>query len=539
MNARSILLVCSLLVSAAAAQSTASTEQAPAIDPAGREGTLFICGGGGLPDDVYDRFVALAGGADGEILIVPTASSRADTDEGRARALRRWQETHPDASFTLLHTRDRAEADSEAFCAPFRDATAVWFGGGSQQRIADAYVGTRVEREIYALLERGGVVGGSSAGAAIQSRVMIARGKNPPVLSEGLDLLPGAIVDQHFLARERLPRLLQALEDRRGLFGLGVDEGTAVVVRGRDLRVFGRSAALLVLPRAGDKEPRIERLRAGGRADLITWQRAARQRARGAWPPPAFAAPAVANGAVMLGGGGRMPRAVFARFLALAGGAGKARIVVAPTAMPRSTPPRPDPVAALLRRMGAARVTVLDPRHPDEVDREHVEMLDEATGVWFGGGRQWRTVDAFEGTPVVAAFHRVLKRGGVIAGSSAGATIQGELLVRGNPLGNADMWCEGYDRGFAFLPGCAVDQHFLARRRLKDLQAVVERCPQVVGLGVDEATCAVVTGSQLEVLGASKVCVLDARDRRLEAAQPIWLEPGDRWDLVAATRLTK
>ena len=119
------------------------------------------------------------------------------------------------------------------------------------------------------------------------------------------------------------------------------------------------------------------------------------------------------------------------------------------------------------------------------------------------------------------------------------AGAEGELLVRGNPLGNTDMWCEGYDRGFAFLPGCAVDQHFLARRRLKDLQAVVDRCPQVVGLGVDEATCAVVTGSQLEVLGASKVCVLDARSPGLQTAQPVWLEPGDRWDLVAAKRLAK
>lgn len=164
-------------------------------------------------------------------------------------------------------------------------------------------------------------------------------------------------------------------------------------------------------------------------------------------------------------------------------------------------------------------------------------MLDRATGVWFGGGRQWRTVDAFEGTPVVAAFQRVLDRGGVIAGSSAGATIQGEFLVRGNPLGNADMWCEGYDRGFAFLPGCAVDQHFVARARLGDLQAVVAQLPQVLGIGVDEGACAVIAGSSLEVIGSSKVAILDAR--RGDGSTPLaptWLAPGDRWDLVLGQR---
>ena len=191
----------------------------------------------------------------------------------------------------------------------------------------------------------------------------------------------------------------------------------------------------------------------------------------------------------------------------------------------------------MLRRMGVTDVAVLEPRHPGEVTEAHVAMLDRATGVWFGGGRQWRTVDAFEGTPVVAAFHGVLARGGVIAGSSAGATIQGEFLVRGNPLGNTDMWCEGYDRGFAFLPGCAVDQHFLARARVKDLQEVIGLCPQVIGIGVDEGTCALVTGSTLEVLGSSKVGVVDIRNGRGFLIPPAWLEPGERWDLRAAKKL--
>ena len=518
----------------------AGAQQADAphsIDPRGCGGARVIAGGGALPPEVLAAFVALAGGPRAEVVLVPTASASADRAEARARLLARWQDDFPDASFSILHTRDRAEADKASFCAPLETATAVWFGGGAQQRIADAYVGTRVERELAALTARGGAVGGSSAGAAVQSRVMIARGAASPELSTGFDLLPGAIVDQHFLARGRMPRLVAALDARAGRFGLGVDEGTAVVVRGRDLRVVGRSQALLLLPASEGKPQRVQRLRDGDRADLVTWQRAAQQRAKGPWPPATLPAPRVTRGTVMLGGGGGMPRAVFERFVERAGGADAARIVVAPTATPRRPGDRQDRVAELLRSMGVADVVVLEPRHPREVTEAHVAMLDRATGVWFGGGRQWRTVDAFDGTPIVAAFRRVLERGGVVAGSSAGASIQGELLVRGNPLGNADMWCEGYDRGFALLPGCAVDQHFVARRRLPDLQAVIARFPQVLGVGVDEGTCAVVSDSVLEVLGRSKVAIVDARLREGQGPiQPNWIQAGERWDLVRGQR---
>ena len=153
--------------------------------------------------------------------------------------------------------------------------------------------------------------------------------------------------------------------------------------------------------------------------------------------------------------------------------------------------------------------------------------------MWFGGGRQWRLCDAYDGSPAVAAFHGVLERGGVVGGSSAGATIQGDHLVRGNPLGNTDMWCEGYDRGFGFLRGVAIDQHFLVRRRMGDLTALVERFPQVVGIGIDEGTAAVVTGDQLEVLGDSKVVLLARRPG--QPLEPVLLEPGQRVTLPAPT----
>lgn len=518
------LFGCPLLVGQAPGAAPDTT-----VDPAGVAGACLLGGGGTLPDAIYARFVELAGGAAARIVLIPTASGRADDAQGRDATLRRWQQDHPDAHFELLHTRDRATADSEQFTAPLRAATGVWFGGGAQERLAQAYVGTRVERELAALLGRGGVVGGSSAGTAIQTQTMIQEGRDPPVLAQGFDLVPLAIADQHFLRRQRLPRLLQALTMAPGHFGLGIDEGTAVLVRGRSLEVLGNSKALLVLAAVNGRAERIVELAAGGHADLVAWQRAARERADAAWPPAEPVEPKVANGALVLVGGGDLPAVVVARFVALAGGADRARVVLVPSAAPPLGRGR-DPFARRLTEAGVTDLRTVDCARPGELTAEHLAALDRATAVWFGGGRQWRLVDAFEGTPFVAACRRVLARGGVIGGSSAGATIQGDFLVRGNPLDNAEVWCEGYDRGFGFLPGCAVDQHFVARNRTEDLQRLIAALPQLIGIGIDEGTAAIVQGSTLEVLGASRLAVFDAR-RGLPVA-PRWLAAGERWDLA-------
>ena len=98
-------------------------------------------------------------------------------------------------------------------------------------------------------------------------------------------------------------------------------------------------------------------------------------------------------------------------------------------------------------------------------------------------------------------FHDVLRRGGVIGGSSAGATILGEFLVRGHPLGNTVMMAEGYERGFALLPGAAIDQHFSQRERQPDLLPVIRRHPGMLGIGIDEGTAIVVTGTKVDVIG--------------------------------------
>ena len=510
-----------------------------AIDPAGVTGTRILAGGGKLPESITKRFVELAGGPQAVIALVPTASRRADSAESRQSLLQRWQEQHPETEFLVLHTRSREAADTDAFCAPLRRASGVWFGGGQQQRLADTYVGTKVDEELMAMLARGGVVAGSSAGAAIQTQTMIARGNPEPEISRGLDLVPLGIADQHFRQRDRQPRLLAALAAHPDHFGMGIDEGTAVEVRGRRLSVLGTNRVTLALAAGGGRPQRVVELRPGQVADLVTWQRRAHQRQQPAWPPQTMAPAKVAKGSLMIVGGGRLTRSIIRRFVDLAGGQ-EARVVVVTSASGQiPTPGQPAAIERALTAAGVQHLRTISCLHPRDIEPKDRQAVAEATAIWFGGGRQWRLCDAFENTGMVEAFAAVLERGGVIGGSSAGATIQGEFLVRGNPLGNRQEWCPGYDRGFGFLPGCAIDQHFVARNRMADLQGLITKLPQLIGLGIDEATAALVQGSTLEVIGRSKVAVYDVRqangDDRAQP-EPNWLMPGDRWDLVTGQR---
>lgn len=145
-----------------------------------------------------------------------------------------------------MHTRDPEQANDPEFISPLLTATAVWISGGQQSRLATSYAGTRVEIELVKLLERGGVIGGTSAGAAIMSPVMIASGRDEPRIIKGLSLFTGTIVDQHFLKRSRMNRLIQAVSAHPDLIGVGIDEGTALVVQGQSCQVLGDSYVVLV-----------------------------------------------------------------------------------------------------------------------------------------------------------------------------------------------------------------------------------------------------------------------------------------------------
>ncbi len=523
-------------------------EAVPYLDPAGLKGPLVIAGGGELPHEILERFVKLAGGEKALLVIIPTASEQADKqlsrDAERAKLFEPWAKLGVER-IHILHTRSHDKANSAEFVAPLRHATGVWIEGGQQSRLADAYLSTEVERELYALSDRGGVIGGTSAGAAIMSRVMIEGGNPEPRLAAGLDILPGTILDQHFLARGRKPRLITALAKSPGLVGLGIDEETALIVSGRKLEVLGKSSVTVMFAAAEHQDRSVREivLKTGSSHDYTMLRRAALARTQPAFPPREVPASKLEKGSLVIVGGGGMPADITAKFIELAGGP-EAPIVVLPTANP--------PVAddgksqrregSFFERAGAKHVTILPQRTREEVESpEFAEALKNAKGVWFGGGRQWRFIDCYAGTKAEQLIRDVLARGGVIGGSSAGATIQGDFLVRGSVLGNEEMMAEGYERGLAYLPGSAIDQHFTQRKRFPDMTAVMKRHPQILGIGIDEATAVVVQGETAQIMGAGTAHFYDYRNRAAtstDALDYIAVKAGEKFDLVKREKIS-
>jgi cyanophycinase len=165
---------------------------------------------------------------------------------------------------------------------------------------------------------------------------------------------------------------------------------------------------------------------------------------------------------------------------------------------------------------------------------EFVKDLREATAVWFDGGRQWNIVDSYAGTLAYKEFHKVLERGGVIGGSSAGATIQGEYLVRGDTSGPNVMMTEEptHQEAFKFLRRSAIDQHINARNRWDDLIPVIQKYPNLLGIGLSESTAIVVTGDAFEVMGKWKVAVHDNARQYQPWEKPYYvLSPGDVYNM--------
>ncbi len=235
------------------------------------DGTLLICGGGTLPDSIRDRFVELAGGREARIVVIPTAAGPQNSMARGELSLVPWKSRRV-RSLQLLHAQDKSDVSNPEFVRPLEGATGVWINGGSQSWLSLYYAGTAVEKQLQALLDRGGVIGGTSAGAAIMSRVMIARGRDRAEIERGFDLLPGVVIDQHFLKRNRMTRLAGAVEMHPDLIGLGIDEGTAVEVdvRHHSLSVLGASYAVACVPEDDPKGPRIhtDYLKSGDKADL-------------------------------------------------------------------------------------------------------------------------------------------------------------------------------------------------------------------------------------------------------------------------------
>ena len=249
-----------------------------------------------------------------------------------------------------------------------------------------------------------------------------------------------------------------------------------------------------------------------------------------------FAMPLIAQGKLIVTSGGGAADALFRKLIGP-----DPRVVLIPTAAsslrsesgviwdPDKLERRAEFQQEMLKRFGLKEITILHTRNRKTADSEaFVSPLRTANAVWISSGNAGRLANTYAGTRMVAELKALIGRGGIVAGESAGAIIQGSYIVRGNP-DKPVLMVDGHSTGFALLEHVAINPHLSSAKRENELVSVIDRYPRLLGLGIDDDTGLVVSGAIAEVFGAGRVAVYD--NRRHDERWYYWLKPGDRLNL--------
>jgi cyanophycinase len=210
----------------------------------GPEKGYLVIAGGGIDKPLLEKFISLLGDKQAKIVIITTADEDEMQNKNFYNNVKRRFTDAGAKNIEVLHTRDTAVANSDKFLEPIKEAKGVWFTGGRQWRLVDAYFNTKVLKELNSLLDRGGVIGGNSAGATVQGS-FLARGDSKSNLiidgdhKEGFGFLKNSAIDQHLLIRNRQFDMFELRKKYPDLLGIGIDEKTAIIVHQNELEVIG------------------------------------------------------------------------------------------------------------------------------------------------------------------------------------------------------------------------------------------------------------------------------------------------------------
>lgn len=402
----------------------------------------------------------------------------------------------------------------------------------------------KLKPQLDQFLSQGRTLVVDRAVATLLGKVVLS--KTPPTGDEaGLNLFPDSILLCDFdETGESQADLLKAVTGHPRTVGIGIKRGVMLMLSGRKVTCHGSGRATFVLAGRDNGLPRIETLSPAGTRrqapqeallDLTEWRRDAIDRTLEPFPPDQIETPFVDNGTLVIVGGGGLPPGLMSRFVELAGGKENARLVYVPCSEEIDVSTDQE-IVRNWKKMGVEHATSIHTKNRQiaNSDDEFLAPLKDATGIWFGGGRQWNLADSYYGTKAHRMMKEVLQRGGVVGGSSAGASIQARYLARATPIGNFNIMAPGYERGgLGFIGGVAIDQHFTQRKRHKDLTQLISRYPQLLGIGLDETTAIVVQKSKAEVVGNGKVFFYDSQ-RPVIADEPdyVALPNGSSYDLA-------
>lgn len=479
-------------------------------------GTVILGGGGQLPEDAVKLFLATASQEDAgavAILFADNASTPELDDSLQALDMRQ----------VVVAGSDNLSADD---VQAIESAEAIWFDGPKANETGRIGECERIFSAAIRAVENGAMVCANGSIGEFLGKYQASSLADPPVIVESSELIPDVVISTAYSDAEDRNRLLASLALHPRCVGIGIEENTAIVLRKRKIRVVGDGSATFCLMANEQKPLRIQHLKQPKSrrsnpyesiVDLTAWRRDAIERTVEPFPPQVPPEPNVAEGTLIIVGGGGMPRGLMEKMVALAGGP-EARMVYVPCSE-RDEIKGSQRTVETWKKMGVKSATFIHTKDRIKAnsDEEFLAPLRDATGIWFGGGRQWNFSDSYYGTRAHKLMKDVLSRGGVIGGSSAGASIQARYMCRANPVANFDIMAPGYERGLGFIGGVAIDQHFSQRGRQKDMTQLVDRYPQLLGIGIDESTAIIVADSRAEVVGKGNVHFYDRN-------QPV--EPG-------------
>jgi len=404
----------------------------------------------------------------------------------------------------------------------------------------------RIEKYLFNVLRNGGSVFVCGSHAGLVGHRFISKSTDRELrIERGMNLLPDCMLQMEFPpTHEAEESFLSNLSHHPKCVGVGLEAGTWMLLQNRKIRVVGDGFGKFLLapgtyPSARvhsirDTVPKVKELDKV-LVDLTQWRREAIDRTLPLFPPKDTVQPIVKNGHLLIVGGGGLPAGLMDRFVELAGGIDNAKLVYVPCEEDDQVAEKHSTVE-MWKRMGVKNATYIHTKDRNQAneDDSFLKPLVSATGIWFGGGRQWNLADSYYGTKAHRLMKQCVERGGVIGGSSAGASIQAAYLARATPIENFQIMAPGYERGgLGFLQGVAIDQHFSQRNRFPDMTQLVKKYPQLLGIGIDETTAIEVSKSTAIVSGKGSVYFFDGL-KRSEDDSPSFLklQAGDRYDLI-------
>lgn len=216
------------------------------------KGKLIIVGGGTMQDSLFEFFAKDCGGKDQPVVYIPTATRDEKYIQEGGHLVKFTSRGFTNVS--TIHTRDKVKADDPKNIELLRKAKGIFFGGGDQDLIAEAYTGTQLYQEMLALLDRGGVIMGTSAGATIMGAMLVGGDARKDLTKNytfqpAFSFIQNVDIDQHVLVRNRQFDLIPVIENHPTHLGVAIDESTAIIVEGNQFKVWGASYVMVYDPK--------------------------------------------------------------------------------------------------------------------------------------------------------------------------------------------------------------------------------------------------------------------------------------------------